>query len=230
MFHHSPSLEAIIKLILPRVYRKLFVFDSSYRPTSDRSSSSTTIQRLATASSSIPMSTSQDSATYRTYPLSPSPNSELRKSTQPQPLSASFGAPRTPQSPLNGQPQPRPSAALALATAQLHNMHDMNSHSITGTEASTTSPLAVDANMNGRNDDGSLKRKHEFEENGEHKDKKLHVEDRKPCISDLHIDVGKIYQLCRTRKYSYYSNQAAVCARELPASSRITQRICMNYG
>lgn len=148
------------------------------------------------------MSTPQDSATHRTYPLSPSPNSELRKSTQP--LSSSFGAPRTPQSPLNGQPQPHPSSALPIA--QLHSMHDMKSHSITGTEVRTTSPLTVDVNMNGHNDDGSSKRKQEFGDSGEHKDKKLHVEDRKPSISDLHIDVGKIYQLCRTRKYPYLAN------------------------
>lgn len=88
-------------------------------------------------------------------------------------------------------------------------MHDMNSHTITGTEVRMTSPLAADVSMNGHNDDGSFKRKQEFGDSGEHKDKRPHIEDRKPSISDLHIDVGKIYQLCRTRKYPCFSNPGA---------------------
>lgn len=169
------------------------------------------------------MSTSQNSATHRTYPLSPSPNSELKKSTNP--LSSSFGAPRTPQSPLNGQPQPHPSSASA--TAQIHTMYDSTSNSVTATEARTTSPLTVDVNMNGHNEDGSLKRKQEFGESGEHKDKKLHVEGPKPSISDLHIDVGKIYQLCRTRKYPYFSSRT--CS-EGACASGVCPLLCMNYG
>lgn len=106
-------------------------------------------------------------------------------------------------------------------------MHDLNSHPITGAEGRTTSPLTVDVNMNGHNDDGSLKRKREFGDSGEHKDKKLHVEDRKPSISDLHIDVGKIYQLCRTRKYPYFSKPAA---SKLARTSRVLPLLCMNYG
>ena len=106
-------------------------------------------------------------------------------------------------------------------------MHDMNSHSITGTEVRTTSALMVDMNMNGHNDDGFLKRKQEFGDSGEHKDKKLHVEDRKPSISDLHIDVGKIYQLCRTRKYPYFSKPAA---SELARTGGVPPLLCMNYG
>ena len=62
----------------------------------------------------------------------------------------------------------------------------------------------------------ALKRKFEGPENGEHKDKKFHVEERKPSISELHIDVGQIYQLCRTRKYPRFSsNSAAACLRSL---------------
>lgn len=222
LFYLLRSLVAIIKLILPTVSTNTATSTRLHRPTSDRSSSSTTIPTSNHGVISIPMSTPQDSATHRTYPLSPSPNSELRKSTQP--LSASFGAPRTPQSPLNGTSQPQTSA---LPTAQLHSMHDMNSHSITGTEARTTSPLTMDVNMNGHNDDGTLKRKYEFGDSGEHKDKKLHVAGRKPSISDLHIDVGKIYQLCRTRKYPYFSSRgcsAGACA------SGVYPLLCMNYG
>lgn len=157
------------------------------------------------------MSTPQESAIQRTYPLSPSSNSELRKS---QPLS--FGAPRTPQSPLRGGAHP----AESLPTSQPHTSSEMNSTtqrtSITdGT--TTTSPMAT--GIDGRNDDSTLKRKHSVEETSEHKDKKPHVEKRKLSISDLHIDVGKIYQLCRTRKYPCFSNPAAPCTRT-----------CMNYG
>ena len=79
--------------------------------------------------------------------------------------------------------------------------------------------LPMDVDMNGHNEDGTLKRKYEGPENGEHKDKKLHVEERKPSISDLHMDVGKIYQLCRTRKYP--------CFSILP---QLVCGPCMNYG
>lgn len=81
--------------------------------------------------------------------------------------------------------------------------------------------------MNGHNDDGTLKRKYEFGDSDEHKDKKLHVEDRKPSISDLHIDVGKIYQLCRTRKYPYFSSRA--CSAGACASG-VCPLLCTNYS
>ncbi len=49
-------------------------------------------------------------------------------------------------------------------------------------------------------EESSNKRKREVEDNGDQEQKKVHVEDRRLGIQDLHLDVGKKYLLCRTRK------------------------------
>lgn len=59
-----------------------------------------------------------------------------------------------------------------------------------------STPMALDLSIH--NDDISNKRKREMEDTGNREQKKVHVEERKLCIEDLHLDVGKIYQLCRT--------------------------------
>ena len=132
------------------------------------------------------MSTPQDSALQRNYPLSPSdPHGELRKSTfTSQALSdgSSFAGPGTPQSPVKGAP-----------TSDIMNDVAMRG----GAGIIATSLPSMDVDMTGEIDDGALKRKFEGPENGEHKDKKFHVEERKPSISELHIDVGQIYQIGR---------------------------------
>jgi hypothetical protein len=49
-------------------------------------------------------------------------------------------------------------------------------------------------------EDQSNKRKRDLRDTGDREQKKPHVEDRKLGIEDLHLDVGKKYLLCRTRK------------------------------
>ena len=49
-------------------------------------------------------------------------------------------------------------------------------------------------------EDSSNKRKRDVEDVGDQEQKKVHVEDRRLGIEDLHLDVGKKYLLCRTRK------------------------------
>ena len=46
----------------------------------------------------------------------------------------------------------------------------------------------------------SNKRKRDVEDNGGRDQKKVHVEDSRASIGDLHLDVGEKYLLCRTRK------------------------------
>lgn len=55
-------------------------------------------------------------------------------------------------------------------------------------------------NLNADSEEPSNKRKRDVEDNGDQEQKKVHVEDRRLGIEDLHLDVGKKYLLCRTRK------------------------------
>lgn len=48
--------------------------------------------------------------------------------------------------------------------------------------------------------DDSQKRKRSIEDLGEREHKKVHVEDHRLGLEDLHLDVGEKYLLCRTRK------------------------------
>lgn len=64
----------------------------------------------------------------------------------------------------------------------------------------------------------SNKRKREVEDVGGKEQKKVHVEDRRLGIEDLHLDVGKKYLLCRTRKaptsLAYYSFHGRLCSMQ----------------
>lgn len=49
-------------------------------------------------------------------------------------------------------------------------------------------------------DDSPHKRKRSVDDSGDREQKKVHVEESKLGIEDLHLDVGKKYLLCQTRK------------------------------
>jgi hypothetical protein len=49
-------------------------------------------------------------------------------------------------------------------------------------------------------DDSPHKRKRSMDDSGDRDQKKFHVEESKLGIEDLHLDVGKKYLLCQTRK------------------------------
>ena len=53
-------------------------------------------------------------------------------------------------------------------------------------------------------EDSSNKRKRDLEDHGDREQKKVHVEDSRISIDDLHLDVGKKYLLCRTRKTPFF--------------------------
>ena len=53
-------------------------------------------------------------------------------------------------------------------------------------------------------DEPSNKRKRDVEDHGDRDQKKVHVEDSRLSIEDLHLDVGKKYLLCRTRKAPFF--------------------------
>jgi hypothetical protein len=53
-------------------------------------------------------------------------------------------------------------------------------------------------------DEPSNKRKRDLEDHGDREQKKVHVEDSRISIKDLHLDVGQKYLLCRTRKTPFF--------------------------
>jgi hypothetical protein len=139
------------------------------------------------------MSTPQDLATNRSYPLSPTPNSEVKR---PQPVSFQ---PRTPQSPLQPNTASSEKTPITKVSGSMNSTISRTIQESDMTDAhSVPTPMVIDSSA--QVDDISNKRKREAEDTGDREQKKVHVEERKLCIEDLHLDVGKIYQLCRTRK------------------------------
>lgn len=57
-------------------------------------------------------------------------------------------------------------------------------------------------------DDPSNKRKREVEDSGDREQKKVHIEDGRPGIDDLHKVVGRPYLFCQTRKTPLLSYMA----------------------
>lgn len=53
-------------------------------------------------------------------------------------------------------------------------------------------------------EESSHKRKRELEDHGDQEQKKVHIEDSRFGIDDLHIDVGEKYLLCKTRKAPFF--------------------------
>jgi hypothetical protein len=107
--------------------------------------------------------------------------------------------PHTPQSPLPygstdlpSKPITPPKTGESLPTP---------AHSINGSMSSTASDLAIEG---AHLEESSSKRKRDLEDHGDREQKKVHVEDSRIRIEDLHLDVGKIYSLCRTRKAPFF--------------------------
>lgn len=62
--------------------------------------------------------------------------------------------------------------------------------------------MAHDINM--VTDSPPHKRKRPDEDTGDREQKKVHIENRRDDLEDLHLDVGLKYLLCRTRKAPFY--------------------------
>jgi len=74
-------------------------------------------------------------------------------------------------------------------------------HSINGSMSSTTPDVVAEA---AHVEDPSNKRKRDIEDGGDRDQKKVHLEDSRLRIEDLHLDVGEKYLLCRTRKTPFF--------------------------
>ena len=103
--------------------------------------------------------------------------------------------PHTPQSPshcspaTSSDPNAGPSSAVSsTAPAALPTP----AHSVNGSSSQLDSIMTDDSPHH--------KRKRSPEDTGDRDQKKLHLEDSKLGIEDLHLDVGEKYLLCQTRK------------------------------
>jgi DNA-binding Lrp family transcriptional regulator len=86
-------------------------------------------------------------------------------------------------------------------------------HSVNGS-ALPYSEMAHEINMS---EDTPQKRKRALEDTGDREQKKVHIEDRKLGIEDLHMDVGEKYLLCKTRKAPFIISKVSCTSSTLPA-------------
>ncbi|KAM3082208.1 hypothetical protein ACMFMG_004657 [Clarireedia jacksonii] len=104
-----------------------------------------------------------------------------------------FDLPQTPQSP-SYTPSATDSSSKTTVSPRINTSLPTPAHSINGSMSSLNS--AVDASQS---DDLSNKRKRDVEDHGDRDQKKVHVEDSRLSINDLHQEVGQKYLLCRTQ-------------------------------
>ncbi|KAK6597112.1 Rox3 mediator complex subunit [Botrytis cinerea] len=100
--------------------------------------------------------------------------------------------PQTPQSPSN-TPSSTDISSKNAVSPRINTSLPTPAHSINGSMSTANSAIETSQSI-----DPLSKRKRDFEDLGDQKQKKVHVEDSRPSIDDLHQDVGKKYLLCRT--------------------------------
>ena len=102
--------------------------------------------------------------------------------------------PQTPQSPCHFSPTTSssdPNTSLSSASMATGATLPTPAHSVNGGNSQ------ADVLMS---DESPHKRKRPLDDVGDRDLKKMHLEDRKLGIEDLHLDVGDKYLLCQTRK------------------------------
>ncbi|PQE08906.1 Rox3 mediator complex subunit protein [Rutstroemia sp. NJR-2017a WRK4] len=104
-----------------------------------------------------------------------------------------FDLPQTPQSP-SYTPSATDSSSKATVSPRINTSLPTPAHSINGSMSSLNSAVEVS-----QPDDLSNKRKRDVEDHGDRDQKKVHVEDSRLSINDLHQEVGQKYLLCRTQ-------------------------------
>ncbi|KAI9641553.1 hypothetical protein NHQ30_010365 [Ciborinia camelliae] len=108
--------------------------------------------------------------------------------------------PQTPQSPSN-TPGSADISSKSKVSPRINTSLPTPAHSINGSMSTINS--AIEASQS---EDLSNKRKRDIEDLGDRDQKKVHVEDSRPSINDLHQEVGKKYLLCRTLHKPEYLN------------------------
>ncbi|KAJ3458420.1 hypothetical protein MRS44_012529 [Fusarium solani] len=110
-----------------------------------------------------------------------------------EPSTMSFH-PQTPQSPSqfsSGTSEPALGVATSMTATATATTLPTPAHSVSGSASHHDVAMA---------DDSPHKRKRSVDDSGDREQKKVHVEESKLGIEDLHLDVGKKYLLCQTRK------------------------------
>ncbi|KAI0166986.1 Rox3-domain-containing protein [Hypoxylon sp. FL1284] len=102
--------------------------------------------------------------------------------------------PQTPQSPSQFSPSTGDQASsMNSSMTSITTTLPTPAHSVNG--SAQAADATHDAAMT---DPYSHKRKYHFDDSGDHEQKKVHLEDRRVGIENLHLDVGEKYLLCST--------------------------------
>jgi hypothetical protein len=107
--------------------------------------------------------------------------------------------PQTPQSPSQSSPgttDPSSSTISSSSVTAITTALPTPAHSVNGS-TSQPSDMSHDIIMG---EESPNKRKRSLADLGDREQKKVHIEDGKFGMEDLHLDVGEKYLLCRTRK------------------------------
>jgi hypothetical protein len=109
--------------------------------------------------------------------------------------------PQTPQSPCTASFTAADLPRKQSTSPRVSHSLPTPAHSINGS-MSSNSDISMEAAIlqDALHAEISNKRKRDVEDNGDRDQKKVHVEDSRASIDDLHLDVGEKYLLCRTRK------------------------------
>ena len=113
--------------------------------------------------------------------------------------------PQTPQSPSQTSPGTNDLPLKPTTSPRVSHSLPTPAHSINGSMSSTGSGFVSDG---AHLEESSNKRKRDIDDHGDREQKKVHVEDSRISIEDLHLDVGKKYLLCRTRKTPFFSKSS----------------------
>ena len=111
--------------------------------------------------------------------------------------------PQTPQSPSQTSPGTNDLSFKPTTSPRLSPSLPTPAHSINGSMSSTGSGFVSDGP---HLDEPSNKRKRDADDHGNREHKKVHVDDSRISIEDLHLDVGKKNLLCRTCKTHFSMN------------------------
>lgn len=105
--------------------------------------------------------------------------------------------PQTPQSPSHFSPSSSDqSTSMSGSMISTTTTLPTPAHSVNG--SSLANDMSFTDIVMGEN--SPQKRKRTADDVGDREQKKVHIEDRKLGIDDLHLDVGEKYLLCRSRK------------------------------
>jgi hypothetical protein len=103
-------------------------------------------------------------------------------------------------------------------------------HSVNGS-ASQPSDMSHDITMG---DESPQKRKRPIDDLGDREQKKVHIEESKFGIEDLHLDVGTKYLLCRSRKTPFMamspSRRYACCSTHTTIRQRLRCLVGQHFG